>query len=245
MARTILIDADILVYTTASVNEEPTEFANGIFVLWADAKKAKQDLDEGIDKILQETDGDDYILCLTDKENFRKDILPSYKGNRTGTRRPMLLPALRQHCIDNHRHMIEAGLEGDDIMGLLASDPEHGDEYVIYSIDKDMKTIPNANLWDHEDGMVRKVSQGEADFHWFSQALTGDTTDGYKGCPRIGPVAAEKILNDDCSFEAVVKAFEKAHLSIFEATQQAQVARILRHGDYDFETKKLNVWSPS
>ena len=106
-----------------------------------------------------------------------------------------------------------------------------------------MKTIP-ALLWNEEDGQIVKVSEEEATRNWLFQTLTGDATDGYKGCPKVGPVAANKILDDDCSFDAVVKAYEKAGLSKFEATQQAQVARILRFENYDLETDTLTIWRP-
>ena len=243
MSRTVLIDADILCYTVAYVNEVPTEFANGLFVLWADAEKTKADLSDELDRILEEVDADDYLLCLTDKDNFRKDILPSYKSNRSGSRKPMMLPFLREHIIANLRHDVRQGLEGDDLMGIYATHPDLEGEWVIYSKDKDMKTIP-ALLWDFEDGHVRKVSEEEATRNWLFQTLTGDTTDGYSGCPKVGPVAANKILDKECSFNAVIQAYEKAGLSKFEATQQAQVARILRSENYDLETDTLTVWRP-
>jgi DNA polymerase-1 len=243
MSRTVLIDADILCYTTAYINEEPTEFANGLFVLWADAAKTKADLVDNIDHILEKVDADDFLLCLTDKENFRKDILPSYKSNRSGSRKPMMLPFLREFIIENLPHDVRKGLEGDDLMGIYATHPDLDGEYVIYSADKDMKTIP-ALLWDEEDGQIRKVSEEEANRNWLFQTLTGDTTDGYTGCPKVGPVSANKILDKECSFEAVVVAFEKAGLSKFEATQQAQVARILRFENYDLVTDTLKVWRP-
>lgn len=243
MSRTVLIDADILCYTIAHINEQPTEFANGLFVLWADSNKAIMDLDEEIDRIVDKVDADDYILCLTHSENFRKDILPSYKSNRSSNRKPMLLPFLRDHIVKNLRHDVRKGLEGDDLLGIYATHPDLDGEYVIYSADKDMKTIP-ALLWNEEDGQIVKVSEEEANRNWLFQTLTGDTTDGYKGCPKVGPVAANKILDEDCSFDAVVKAYEKAGLSKFEAAQQAQVARILRFENYDLETDTIKVWSP-
>lgn len=243
MSRTILIDADITCYQVAVTNEEPTRFDNGLWVLWADENKTKQDFDEAIDAIVENTEADDYILCLTSEHNFRKDILPSYKGNRKETRKPMMLPFLRKHIMDHHRHEIREGLEGDDLMGIYATNPNLDGEFVIYSADKDMKTIP-ALLWSVEDGMPIKISEEEANRNWLFQTLTGDTTDGYKGCPNVGPVAANKILDKDCSWSAVVAAYEKAGLTERDALQQAQVARILRFDNYDLDTNTVKVWTP-
>ena len=82
MTRMVLIDADITIYRVAAKNEEPTRFDNGLWVLWSDEAKTKKDFDEAIENIVETTKADDYLLCLTSKNNFRKDILPSYKGNR-------------------------------------------------------------------------------------------------------------------------------------------------------------------
>lgn len=243
MSRTILIDADITLYQVAVTNEEPTRFHNGLWVLWADEAKTKKDFDEAIENIVTQTNADDYLLCLTSPTNFRKDILPSYKGNRKETRKPMMLPFLREHVMKNHKYDMREGLEGDDLLGIYGTDPNAKDERVIFSADKDMKTLP-AKHWDTDWALVREITEEDANRWWLYQSLTGDTTDGYKGCPKVGPVAANKILDKDCSFDAVVAAFEKANLSIFEATQQAQVARILRYENYDLETDTLKVWEP-
>ena len=91
---------------------------------------------------------------------------------------------------------------------------------------------------------VSNISQEDADRNWLFQALTGDATDGYKGLPKCGPVKANRILDDDCSWDGVLKAYLKAGLTEHEALQQAQVARILRYDDYDLETDTVKVWKP-
>ena len=92
-----------------------------------------------------------------------------------------------------------------------------------------------------------------------TQTLTGDATDGYKGCPSVGAVGAKKILDDALALAksndhekfnnwymwiAVVKAFEKAGLGEEEALVQARVARILRTPEYDHKKRKVKLWSP-
>jgi DNA polymerase-1 len=76
----------------------------------------------------------------------------------------------------------------------------------------------------------------------------GDSTDGYSGCPGVGKVKAERLLESlhtpQEMWEAVVAAYEKAGLSEAEAITQARVARILRASDYDFVNKSVKLWSP-
>lgn len=243
MSRTVLIDADILAFQVSVNAETATEFADDIHVLWADAKKAKIDIDEAIEAITVKVDADDYICCLTSPTNFRQDVLPSYKGNRSSSRKPMILPSLRQHMIDHHITVMIEGLEGDDCIGIYATDPNSDTEYVMYSADKDMKTIP-ALLWNEEDGMAYKISPEEAERYWLTQVITGDNTDGYKGLPKHGPVAAGKILDKECSYQAVEEAYLKAGLTERDCLQQARVARILHHSDFNQVNNKPILWSP-
>ena len=59
------------------------------------------------------------------------------------------------------------------------------------------------------------------------QTLTGDATDGYTGCPTVGPKTAQKILADaeniNEMWAAVTAAYAKQKLSAEVATVQAQV----------------------
>ena len=64
MSRTVLIDADILAFQVSVNAETATEFEDDIHVLWADAKKARIDIDEAIEAIVAKVDADDYICCL-------------------------------------------------------------------------------------------------------------------------------------------------------------------------------------
>lgn len=240
---TALIDGDILCYTISSINEEFTQWDDDVWTLSGDAKKAAADLDDEIEAILSRTGADNYIICLTGASNFRKGVAESYKGNRTGKRKPFLLKPLREHIMEAHPYEMWEGLEADDIMGILASDPVDGLSRFIYSLDKDMWTIPG-NIWDFADGMIRENPEGNADYQFFFQTLTGDQTDGYPGCPGVGKVGAKKALDANTSWATVMGLFEKKGLTEEDALQQARLARILRYEDYDMETHTVQLWSP-
>jgi DNA polymerase-1 len=131
-------------------------------------------------------------------------------------------------------------------MGIFATWSKLKGEKVIVSIDKDMKTIPG--LYSRDGETIVEVSEDEADYWHLFQTLTGDQTDGYSGCPGIGPKKAEAILqhpdNQDDLWGVVVRTFVKAGLNEDEALVQARVARILRASDYDFEKKEPILWTP-
>ncbi len=100
---------------------------------------------------------------------------------------------------------------------------------MIASLDKDLKTIPGVHI---ERGGLIDISQYEADHAFYMQVLSGDASDGYPGCPGVGPKRAADILKNAKTSEemwaATLEAYEKKHLSREYALQMARCARILR-----------------
>jgi len=117
----------------------------------------------------------------------------------------------------------------------------------MVSIDKDLRTVAGLHYNPNypEDGIV-EVTEDEAHYNHMYQTLCGDSTDGYKGCPSIGPKTAAKILDvpHKDMWVAVLEAFAQKGISYDDAIIQAQVARILRGDEYDFKTDTTNLWSP-
>jgi DNA polymerase-1 len=116
---------------------------------------------------------------------------------------------------------------------------------VIVSHDKDMKTLPGRHLI---DGEIHVISEREANLAFFTQALTGDTSDNYPGCPKYGPKTAAKLLaglqTEQEMWSAVLGAYEKAGFNERYAITQARCARILRSGEYDHEKGIPLLWNP-
>jgi DNA polymerase-1 len=241
--RILLIDADVIAYEACAACQQELEYEPGYFTWHSSFEDVLETFNSTVRTIKSTLEGDDVILCLTDSEgNFRKKLLPTYKGKRG--KKPLVLKTLKQHLIDAFSAYWRPGLEGDDIMGILAtrSNPD-GEDRIIVSIDKDMKQIPGKLVrWPNTD--IVEVTEEEADYFHMLQTLTGDVTDGYSGCPGVGPVKAERILAHQDHWNAVLNAYEKAGLSEQDALVQARVARILRASDYDFKERKVKLWEP-
>jgi DNA polymerase-1 len=169
----------------------------------------------------------------------------------------MLLKHLKDRALDKYDASLRPTLEGDDCLGILSTMKKTGDS-IICSLDKDFKTIPGRH-YNFGRKEFFEVTPQQADYWHMVQTLTGDTADGYTGCPGIGPKTAEKILQAaldegtpwanpqqlrEIYWQHVVKAYAKAGLSEEEALTQARVARICRTSDYDFKTKQVILWSP-
>lgn len=244
---TALIDADILAYQAAASCEHPIKWDENLWTLHSFEDDAEASFDAMVSSIKEATNANDYILAFSDSENWRKEILPTYKANRSGVRKPMLLRHLKEYASQKYPCFVRPTLEADDVLGILATSKKlvKGDK-VVCSIDKDFKTIPG-NHYNFRHATFFEISEEEADYWHMTQTLTGDSTDGYAGCPGYGPRTAEKTLSvlDRKDFWAgVCKAYEAAGLGKEEALVQARIARICRASDYDFKNKKVKLWNP-
>jgi len=249
MKPTLLIDGDIFIYKAALGAQTATDFGDGQYSLTADLQTAQVNLDESFREVRHKLKAGELIIALSDKANFRKNILPSYKANRKNVQRPLLLQPLRAYVEETYNAYIRPQLEADDVLGILATHPTliRGRK-IIVSTDKDLKSIP-AWLWNPDkDDAPSKTLEVEADRFFYTQILTGDPTDGYGGCPKVGKVKAEKLLADiplDEMWGVIVAQYEKAGLGEAQALQTARVARILRHEDYDYKTRRPILWQPN
>lgn len=236
-----LIDGDILAYQAAAYAEKPVNWGDGLWTLHAFEEDAEVAFQNHLDSIMGKTGAEKCLIAFSDKENWRKEVLNTYKANRSDVRKPMLLKHLRDWAAQKWECTTVPKLEGDDVLGIKATTP--GD-WIVCSIDKDFKTIPGKHYNFGRDEFF-EITPEEADYWHMAQTLTGDATDNYGGCPGVGPKTAEKILADkEDLWSAVIAAYIKAGLSEEEAITQAQVARILRAGEYDFDTGAVKLWHP-
>lgn len=252
MKRVVLIDADIELYQITQQNQLEVQWDSETVTMTCNTENAKKVFDETIAGIVAKVEADEYIVCLTGDNNFRKKHFPEYKMNRKEVRKPMGYALLKEHAMTNHPHKIYDELEADDVIGIMSTmAPKAGVEYVIHSIDKDLKTVP-ALIWDRVAGKVVRTSELEANRFLYTQILTGDPTDGYKGCPKIGKTKAQKALANctnefqlrQACLELYLKEYKEDATAIEAMKLQAGQARILRSSDFDFKTKSVIIWHP-
>lgn len=259
MARTVIIDGDVVVYKVAEgvadsfevSTEEDDEYIYRN-IGWANKEAATDMLEKLIDKICKDCKAQEVVICLSDmKNNFRKKVNPNYKGNRKAIK-PILYEFLRKYMNDTGYKIYERPeLEADDVIGILATSEKiiKGDK-VVWSLDKDFKTIPCKFHRAAPNGKDKSevITNEKADWWFMYQTLIGDRVDGYTGCPNIGDKRARKLLGEvgektlEEMWETVKKTFEKEGLSEDDALLNARMARILRAEDYDFKKKEVKLW---
>jgi 5'-3' exonuclease len=238
-----LLDGDIIAYQAAVYGEEEDYFGDGAPTL--DRQKAFESTATQVARWTKEADAKSAVVVFSGMDNFRYEILPTYKHNRKAEK-PALYAEVVAHMEANFKCLRKNRLEADDTLGILGtSDPK---KYVVVSIDKDMRTLPCRVLIPGKMPIPKLFKQVEADHYWMTQTLTGDTTDGYSGCPGIGPVKAARILEGhlklDGMWAAVVAAYKEKGLAENDALVQARVARILRTTDFDRTTREIILWTP-
>jgi 5'-3' exonuclease len=167
---------------------------------------------------------------------------------------------VREHAIENYETKTKPSLEADDVLGILATHPPflRGRKVIIVTTDKDLRQIPGFHLNpDKLDAGIYKITEVEGNRFHLYQTLVGDSTDGYPGCPGIGPVKANRILNElstreekegfrvECAWTRVKHTFLNKGLTEENALLQARLARILRAKDWDFKKKEPRLWVPT
>ena len=243
----LLIDGDIYIYKASAATEKLVNFDGDNCFMLGSLSEAKEIFTETINSFLEDFKTKEYIIALSDKENFRKDILPAYKANRKNKPKPVQYKFLREWVEDEYKTMCRPGLEGDDILGILATSPViiKNPNKIIISLDKDMKTLP-ARYYDSGKEERKRITEQEANYNHMLQTLTGDTADNYKGLQGVGKVNAEKIINKDMTYQemwqAVLSAYREKGFTEKDALIQARVARILRYYDYDYKRKSVIYW---
>lgn len=268
--RTLLIDADILAYQCSAATEQRIDWGDGVVSRIADFREARRSARDRIDALVADLQADNLIICLSDDfDNFRKELYPPYKSHRQRVERPTHLYDLKEWLSEKYPTRMIRFLEADDVLGIAATEP-HSGERIIVSEDKDLQTVP-ALLYNparHILG-VREITPEDAERFMLWQAICGDPTDGYPGCPGSGPAAADRLLEgrgwepyvhvfqrgprrgteevrwrevEMGRWPAIVSAYRKAGLTEDDAVVQVNLARILKHGDFD--GKRPIKWVP-
>jgi len=243
--KMMIVDGDLIIYKIASSLEEPIDWGNDIWTLHSDFNVGKQLFKQNIEHYKNYTKSADVIIAFSDKENFRKQFDSSYKSYRKKIRKPICYQPLRKWVEKNYKFFSLPNLEGDDVIGLLATQ-HFKTNNVIISGDKDMRTISSWHCFIGDD-QLEYVDELKADYNFCTQVLTGDVADGYRGLKGCGAVKASRVLLDkkniDELWEAVILEYERNGSTYEDAYHQARLARILKIGEYDFKTNKPKLWN--
>jgi 5'-3' exonuclease len=229
-----LIDGDVLCYAACKARVQAanpdTQFVsldeNGKreIVEYTQAENRKyleecwKNFNKELEKMLDAIFCDDYMLAVKGNGNYRDDLYPEYKANRNNAdpaRRNIFVPLIRKLAVAEDLAIPADGREADDMVRIWAEECRAaGIDYVICTIDKDLKCIPGKH-WHMKNRVLFTVSEEQALRHYYEQLLKGDPTDNIPGVPRVGEVKAAKLLadfsNEEEYQEVVIDQYIKAY----------------------------------
>ena len=236
----LLIDADYIVYKSCASCESEIDWGNDVIMVVSKFSEAYGQCQRELSKIkLEFPFAEEVILFFSDSQNFRKKILPDYKGHRN-RKKPCGYRRVIEELKTEYHVITMDTLEADDAIGIYATQNPGN---IICSPDKDMRQIPG-KLYNLDT--LTDISEEEG-FHWFLiQTLAGDQTDGYSGVPGIGVKRAVSLLEEKgYNWSTVVFAFKEKDLGEDIALQNARLAKILTVCDYDHGLCKPILWTPT
>ena len=236
----LLIDADFIVYKACAAAETEIDWGDDTILVTSNFSDAYTATKRELTKLKDQFGSlATLILFFSDSINFRKKIMPEYKGHRN-RKKPCGYKRVINELKKEYEVIVKPELEADDAMGIYATKNPGN---IIASPDKDMRQIPG-QLYNFDETFTITPEEG-AKWHLI-QTCAGDSTDGYSGVPGIGVKRAAALFDKKgYSWKTVVETFEEEDLTEEDALVNARLARILTADDYDFKKRKPRLWSPS
>ena len=254
--KVLLIDADMLLFRWMSALSDNFCLGNEMWVWQCELDLVRRDFWGSMDEFQKKFETDKYFLCWTGPSAFRKRLFPDYKKSRKGSWKPPGYAHMKSELVrEINTSILHDEIEADDLLGILADNVE--ETPVIVSGDKDLDQIPGEHYWPWKDDPHWIVSADKACRMFWTQALSGDSTDSIPGCPGIGAVGAGRLVDSmefdkpaEC-WDIVVNEYEKqmTKRNMEEdpesyALLNARCVRILRGSEYDFKNRTVDLWTP-
>lgn len=226
-----LIDQDLVCFRCAASAEED------------DLGIALYRANELFDQILEKTQASSYRAFLTGTNNFRKQIYPEYKANRTAPK-PKHLEDLRKWAVSEaNAEVADEGLEADDMLGIYQTD-----DTIICSLDKDLLQIPghhfsweiNGKGWTRPDKFTEQ-SELEGLRLFYEQCVKGDRSDNIKGIEGMGEKKAAVLLQGAKTEKEMLNRVLSAYGNEEEFLMNASCLWILRHDRQKYKERYATI----
>ena len=209
----VIFDADSLIYASCFKGKDNRLDKDDLFE--TDVDVAFDKFTDGFQRCLSFLEDkvavDEVVFCNGSINNFRKNITPTYKANRTA-KKPEILGALHNLVKFSYDSVWGDGVETDDVVATLWAEEvkKNGvDNVIIMSLDKDYKQFP---CWfydyNYKNRELIKITEEEALNNFYSQMIIGDTADNIKVCKGYGKAYALKLFKDAKSeFSLISKTY--------------------------------------
>lgn len=228
MTTVAIIDGDVVAYSSCKsryvTNEDgnyyfdgnKTEFneeEDGKYIedCWANFKKMLADLEEICF-------ADYSLVALKSDINFRDMIYCDYKANRRNKSKTLthtFVSIIRRKAIMEGLAIEAVGREADDMLRIWSEEARKaGHDFIILSIDKDLKCIPGKH-YNTNHNKFEDVDEDYATRFFYEQLLKGDPTDNIPGILSVGPKKAQKLLADENTEEGYRRVVMSCYHAVY------------------------------
>ena len=198
-----------------------------------------------IQKLMDDAQGDAVAIVFDSaRENFRNEIYPEYKANRSETPEELIpqFPIFREATKAFGLPSMELpGYEADDLIATYAAQAHaKGIEVVIMSSDKDLMQLVGDGVMMRDPMKNIEIGQAEVlakfgvgpDKVVDVQALAGDSVDNVPGVPGIGIKIAAELINSYGDLDTLLERAEeikqpKRRQNLVDHAEAARVSREL------------------
>lgn len=205
------------------------------------------------------------VIFDAKRENFRNEIYPEYKANRTETPEDLIpqFPLIREATEAFSIPSLELeGYEADDLIATYARlAREQGRPVTIVSSDKDLMQLIEDGVRMFDPMKYKFMGEGEVldkfgvtpDKVVAVQALAGDSTDNVPGVPGIGVKTAALLINEYGDLESLLERAgeikqNKRRETLLENAEMARISEKLvmldKNVDVPVKLDKLKITSP-
>lgn len=246
MSKLIILDVESYLYKASYACKELQEVEEFIFQERYNLKTGIDYINGVVKRLKNKLKAQEIVMVIGDGErNFRKELYPNYKGNRTQPK-PLMYDMLLDYIINKYEVVSLDTLEADDVARIVYEDSKNYKftEKVIVSIDKDFYTVPEVNfLRDlNDDAVVEYINKETAEYNLMMQTIMGDQTDGYKGIPLWGKSKTKEWLDKQPRLWAdVLELFQANGLTGEDYVANKFCAKLVGLKNYDFEKGKVKL----
>jgi hypothetical protein len=191
----------------------------------------------------------DFLMAVKGENNFRNLIFPDYKMNRHKdlNKQNKFVPIIRKLAVVSDLAIPSDGREADDLMRIWAEEARlAGQDYIICSIDKDLRCIPGRHFYmrKNEEKVFEMTEEAALKF-FYTQLLKGDPTDNILGIPKIGEIKAEKLLRPFNTEEEYQECVVEQYLTAYNEEWEEQLiinGRLLYLQKHRYDYFSINEW---
>lgn len=173
-------------------------------------------------KLLASTDATHLAVVFdTHHPTFRHDLHKDYKGQRKAIPIDLVeqIPLVKAACKSFNINTLESkGFEADDLIATYAVQAANdGAKVRIISSDKDLLQLLNDSIEMYDPMKDKVIGPSEVQEKYGVppklmqdiQSLMGDSVDGIKGVPGIGPKTAANLINQFGSLDKLLKNYNE------------------------------------